>query len=161
MPIPALTSEGYLPPGIHECTLEELEERFGRFQRTDVRPRLFADLQRFVRAVKVTGFFVAIVIDGSFVSSKDAPNDVDVILVFQSGHDFHAETRPFEYNVVSRKQLRRTYGFDALYSVEASESLSEQIAFFSLVREAKESRKGLLWLDIRSNLKLVSYKPST
>ena len=29
MPIPDLSPDGYLPPGIHACTLEEIRERFG------------------------------------------------------------------------------------------------------------------------------------
>jgi hypothetical protein len=151
MPIPALTSAGFLPPGIHECKLEEVAERFGQFQRTDMRPRLFKDFERFYRAAEMTGFLRAIVIDGSFVSSIDSPNDIDLILVFKAGHDFDAETRPFEYNVVSKFQVRRMYGFDVAYSEEGSIALLKQITFFSMVRNRPDQQKGLLWLDIESN----------
>jgi len=43
MPIPDLNEDGLLPEGIHEASLEEVRERFGRFQRTDRRPDLFSN----------------------------------------------------------------------------------------------------------------------
>jgi hypothetical protein len=153
MPIPVFTADGYLPPGIHECSLAEVAERFGQFQGTDKHPRLFRDFERLFRVAESTGYFRAIVIDGSFVTNIDAPNDIDLILVFKAGHDFDAETRPFEYNVVSRSQVRRLYGFDVAYSEVGSVALSKQITFFSMLRNNPDQRKGLLWLDIESNLR--------
>jgi hypothetical protein len=118
MPIPALTSDGFLPEGIHDCTLDELRARFGQFQRTDWRPRLFERFEAFVREARRTGFVVAIIVDGSFVTNIDAPNDIDVILVLRADHDFDAELRPFEYNIVSRPQARRVHGIDLLVARE-------------------------------------------
>ncbi len=48
MAIPSLDSEGFLPVGVHDCTLDEIGARFGTFQRSDRRPQLFARLQAFV-----------------------------------------------------------------------------------------------------------------
>src|SRR6476660_8069089 len=98
MPIPALTADGLLPESIHDCTLDELRERFGQFQRTDARCRLFDRLEAFTREAKATGFVRAVIIDGSFVTSIDIPNDVDNILVLRADHDFAADLRPFAYN---------------------------------------------------------------
>lgn len=144
MPIPSLTAEGYLPPGVHDCTLKELGERFGVFQRSDVRCRLFRRLEEFARDAAATGFPTAIIVDGSFVTGVDAPNDVDLILVLKRGHDFTAPTRPFEYNILSRQQVRRLYRLDMLVGVEATAVLDRQIQFFSQVRERDDIRKGLL-----------------
>jgi hypothetical protein len=148
MPIPALTADGYLPEGIHDCTLQELADRFGQFQRTDARSALFRRLEVFVRDVAGTGFFTAIIIDGSFVSGVDEPNDIDLILVLKSSHDFAAPTRPFEYNIVSRHQVRRRYRFDVLIGKEHSEQLARHIAFFAGVRDNDSIHKGMVRLNL-------------
>ena len=52
MPIPNLSEQGLLPPGIYDCSLEEIGERFGTFQSTDRRPRLYEKLQAFLQQVR-------------------------------------------------------------------------------------------------------------
>jgi hypothetical protein len=148
MPIPALTADGLLPEGIHDCTLDELRERFGQFQRTDWRPRLFERLEAFVREAKRTGFVVAIIVDGSFVTNMDAPNDVDVILVLSADHDFDAELRPFEYNVVSRPQVRRLHGIDMLVAREGHDELTRSLRLFSRTRVSEQLLKGMLRISL-------------
>jgi len=46
MPIPELDARGLLPEGIHPCSMSEIAQRFGRFQRSDRRCRLFERLIR-------------------------------------------------------------------------------------------------------------------
>lgn len=78
MPIPLLNSNGLLPDGTHECTVEEMTRTFGlqNPRREDMCGRLieyFSDARRSrCPAVPYIG--------GSFVSAKDAPGDVDVAL---------------------------------------------------------------------------------
>ena len=87
-----------------------------------------------------------IIIDGSFVTANPDPNDIDLILVLNAGHDFTAELRPFEYNVLSRRQARKIYGFDLLLAMHASAVYEEYLAFFAQVRGETSGRKGLLRL---------------
>jgi len=42
--IPPFNEHGWLPDGIHDCTLEEVAERCGTFQSSDRRPELYARL---------------------------------------------------------------------------------------------------------------------
>jgi hypothetical protein len=88
----------------------------------------------------------SILVDGSFVTAVDAPNDIDLILVLKRDRDFTASTRPFEYNVVSRHRIRRRYGFDVLIAKEGSAQLLRNIEFFGQVRNRDDIRKGLLRL---------------
>jgi hypothetical protein len=148
MPIPALTAEGFLPDGIHDCILEELRQRFGQFQTTDARRRLVERLEAFVREARSTHLVVAVIIDGSFVTGKDVPGDIDLIVVLSANHDFGATLRPFEYNVVSGRQIRRMHRIDALIGQQGEKELDEHIAFFSGVRGDANRRKGMLRLAL-------------
>ena len=144
MPIPAFTSDGLLPEGIHDGTLEELRERFGSFQGTDRRCRLFELLEAFVRDAKASGLVKAVIVDGSFVTTLDAPNDVDLIVVLRPDHDFRASLRPLAYNVVSTQQVRRIYRIDALIGQEGQQELDNHIEFFSQIRSSAENHKGMV-----------------
>jgi len=72
--IPAFTKEGYLPPGIYEISLDELEERFAY---TIWRKELFENLVRLINDLKSIGCS-AIYVDGSFTTIKRLPGDIDV-----------------------------------------------------------------------------------
>jgi hypothetical protein len=85
-----------------------------------------------------------VVVDGSFVTAKDEPGDIDLVLVLPTGHDFGAELRPFEYNVLSRRMVRKRYAFDVLVAREKSSELTEYMAFFQRVRGDIQRRKGIL-----------------
>src|SRR6266550_4310222 len=98
MPIPDLNEDGFLPEGVHEASLEEVQERFGRLQRTDRRPTLFTKLALFLAEVRASGLVEAVIVDGSFVTAKDEPSDIDLILVLGRGHDFRADLKPIQYN---------------------------------------------------------------
>lgn len=146
MPVPSLDAAGLLPDGVHDCSLAEVRDRFGTFQTSDRRPRLFDKLELFVKQAWQTDMVAEIVVDGSFVTATPHPNDIDLILVLYADHEFSAALRPFEYNVLSRRQVRRIYGFDVLVAVEGSSSHREYLEFFAQVRGMFGRRKGLLRL---------------
>ena len=142
MPIPALTSDGLLPPGVHECTAKEVEETFGRFQSTDARVRLTQRLFAYLEEARAAGLVRWIGIDGSYVTSKAAPSDIDMVLALRADHDFTAEVRPFQYNAVSKRRVKKSYGFDLLIAPEGTAALTAHLDFFQLTRDGKA--KGLL-----------------
>jgi hypothetical protein len=144
MPIPKLNEQGLLPPGIYDCSLEEIGERFGTFQSTDLRPRLYEKLQAFLQQVRSTNLVVAVIVDGSFVTRKHAPGDIDLILVLPSNHDFSAELQPMAYNVLSRRRVSRRYEFDALVARENTREYTEYTADFQRVRGQPHLQKGML-----------------
>lgn len=146
MAIPQLTTHGLLPIGIFDCTLEEVRQRFGGFQQSAQRPRLFARLQEFTVAIRRTGLFEAILIDGSFVTEKSAPNDVDLIAILHRGHDFERELPMFEYALLSRPLLRQRFGFDVVLVERDSQVYDDAVEFFTRLRHSTGLRKGLLRL---------------
>lgn len=90
MPLPAFNEEGDLPPGVHRATLAEVLERFGQgsVQRCAVSDRL----NRLYQLVVSTGKLARFVVFGSFITGKEAPNDVDVVLLMEDTFDLASVT---------------------------------------------------------------------
>lgn len=63
-----------LPPGVHNATLEEVENRFAT---NDQRKKLFSGLINAVKALRKAGCR-KIYLDGSFITEKPIPGDFDV-----------------------------------------------------------------------------------
>jgi hypothetical protein len=95
-----------LPPGIHDATLEEIEQEFALSNR---RRMLFGNLTEYVRGVRLTGWACQVLVDGSFVMLPVVePDDIDLILVMPADWDLtRRDFRPFEYNTLDRKHTRR------------------------------------------------------
>lgn len=127
--IPEL-QDGVLPEGIHLCTLEEVKEAFGRFLRSDRRPQLTERLTRYIQDARNSGVVSAILIDGSYVTSKEEPGDIDLIVALRPDLDLTAEMRPLEYNIQSKTMVKKLYGFDVLPAVDGSESYQRFLDFF-------------------------------
>jgi hypothetical protein len=144
MPIPPLDEAGLLPEGVYHCTLEEVEERFGRFQGSDRRSRLFAKLKEYVKDVRLTGMAVALFIDGSFVTAEPDPSDIDLVLALRSDHDFGVQLRPFEYNVMVAPGARRRYRFDVFSAKDDTPELDQRVNFFQRIRGNESRTKGIL-----------------
>jgi hypothetical protein len=148
MPIPSLDSHGFLPVGIYTASLDEIRARFGSFQGSDRRPRLFERLAELVDAMRRSSLFEFLLIDGSFVTAKAAPNDIDLVAVLRPGHDFERELSVSEYALISRRILTRRFHFDVVIVETESALYNYYVEFFSRVREAQGLRKGLLQVDL-------------
>jgi hypothetical protein len=144
-----------LPLGVHDASLEEIDEHFARFQRSDRRMRLCARLKAYAGDVKRAGWKCDLVIDGSFVMlGVDEPEDVDIILVLPA--DWDADLRPYEYNLVSKKRVKKEYGLDVFPVRSGSAEEQNWISFFSRVNIKwcrqfhwpVELKKGLLRVHI-------------
>ena len=122
--------------------------RFGSFQRTDRRPGLWAKFVDFIRELKAAGLGRAGLVDGSFVSAKPDPNDIDVVIVVPSAHDFSAELPPSHYSLLAQKRVRKRFGFDIVVVKNDSENLEQAIAFFQQVRQRPGLKKGLLRITL-------------
>ncbi len=69
MAIPAFNEHGLLPDGIYECTLEEVEARFGMLQDSDRRSTLWAKFREFMEDATFCKLVKAVLVDGSFVTA--------------------------------------------------------------------------------------------
>ena len=85
MPIPALTTAGWLAPGEYVCTLGEVQSTFAGASSPSRRRRIFAALERHLKDGFVAGILHHVLINGGFTSAKPEPKDVDVVLALKQG----------------------------------------------------------------------------
>jgi hypothetical protein len=76
--IPPFDDNGYLPPGIHVATPDEIEARFGRDSELC---RVQIESLRWLKDLAARAGIERIVLDGSFVTDAIEPNDVDCVLL--------------------------------------------------------------------------------
>ena len=82
---PEFNDSGDLPPGIHQSTLTDVIEYFGKgsFKRSIMAARL----QRICTLAKETGHVSRFIIFGSFVTTKQNPQDIDIFLLMDDKFD--------------------------------------------------------------------------
>ncbi len=157
MPLP-FDERNLLPVGIHDATLEEVRQSFGRTVTSTHRPKLFEKLQAYLKELSTTDWVYEVIIDGSFIMPMiDAPNDIDMILVLPKGWDFFTkDLRPFEYNLLSRKATKREYKIE-VYAVEVgSPDYQKMVDTFTLIRSEwcnlfgwpTETQKGIVRITL-------------
>jgi hypothetical protein len=122
MPLPALNSEGALPPGIHMALLKEVIMLFG--SGTTARQEVTRRLEEVHRLAAMTGHLRRLFIWGSYVTDKPSPHDVDIMLVLSAG--FAVENCLPEVHVIldgerAEKELgRRSYGSEKICRLSCS-----------------------------------------
>lgn len=137
--IPKFDEHGVLPPGMYDTSLEEIGIRFGGTQQ---REKLISGLESYLRLWDASRFLSSAIIDGSFVTEKLDPGDIDMILAPRTealfSLEFNALMRSFSLN---RSFTKREFGCEAFVAV-TEEELKRWIEFFSHDRLGRV--KGLL-----------------
>jgi len=144
VPIPPFAASGLLPPGEHQCTVEDVLERFGAFRGSDRRQRLSRGLVTYVEEVRGAGIGKYLIVNGSYVTDIDSPNDIDVLLVLKDDVQLDAPVPPFQYNARSKKYVKRNYGLDFFFGFEHEESAQQIVALFQDVKYQPGAVKGIL-----------------
>jgi len=86
--IPAFEKKsGNLPPGIHDATIEEVLDRYN-LRHNQARASRSKALKSFFDFAKE--FAIDVYIDGSYITSKLAPGDVDIIIVLPDDFSYHS-----------------------------------------------------------------------
>lgn len=142
-----------LPVGIHDATLDELEELFGSYQGSMQRPNLFGKLREYVAKLRSAGIGGYLVVDGSFVMGCiDIPGDIDVVLGLPADWDFGEDLKPFQYNLISKRDLKREFPFDLFAVRQGSAEEIRILDYFAKVNTKwyepynfpTDSQKGLV-----------------
>src|SRR5687767_12441999 len=110
--LPAFDENGNLPQGVYRLAIEEIALRFTW---TVKRKSLFEGLRRAIESLAQAGV-KQVWIDGSFVTAKDEPSDVDGCWDYESSVDADKLDPVFLDTDPPRTQMKEKYGVDFLIS---------------------------------------------
>jgi hypothetical protein len=139
MPIPVSRADGYLPEGLYQASEAEVIARFG--QSTPHRVYLMGRLRRWLELARAVGahrFFI----DGSFVTDKGEPGDVDAVVWLPE--DFRAQVNAGRSEAIELHLMISRREPKELFSVYSPETWEGWVEFFSGTREPDARRKGLV-----------------
>ena len=142
--LPDLNKHGFLPEGVWDCSLVELSKRFAVFAESDKRIKLFQRLENLLEEVKKTGWIMEVIVDGSFVTDKKKPNDIDLILALMPEFE-DAEISFWTSNLLDARKLGSKYKFDIFIEIYGSRGYKNKLDFFQDVRDS-DLRKGVVRL---------------
>jgi hypothetical protein len=94
--LPELTAEGEFPPGVHSADWQEFQSRF--CISSPRRVWLSGRFRTLLELAATGGDLRRVFVWGSFVTSKPAPRDIDILLIMDEG--FEAARMPASAQVV-------------------------------------------------------------
>lgn len=140
--IPPFNDSGYLPAGVHWATWEEFSSRF-KF--STKRVQLLAGLSKAIGVLKIAGCRL-IYVDGSFVTSKELPNDYDACWDITNVDPMLLDSTFLKFDPLSRPALRKRFLGD-LFPAQFSEAGGKEfLTFFQSDTQGNE--KGIIGLKI-------------
>lgn len=143
--IPEFTSAGLLPPGVYAVGWPEFEERFLIFNKSDQRLRVGEQLRLLFEEARRSGIVKKFLVAGSFVTAKAEPNDFDCLLVIDNAI-IESPLPPYQYNLVSRKSVRKLFKGDIVPVLEGSDEMSEYFEFFQTTRS--DEQVGIVEIEL-------------
>lgn len=143
VPIPPMDSN-FLPTGLHDCTIDEIYQYFGTNERRNL---LIENLHTYTQKVKDFGIEGWIIIDGSFVTAKELPGDIDIVLVVSENYDLMAPITPIERKILSQEYVKDNFELHLFVAFDG-ETANHWKSFFSRIRGMEHFKKGLLRMAI-------------
>ena len=77
--IPPFDDNGFLPPGIHLASLDEVEQHFG--SSTEIRQAQFQSVRWLLEVIQGQPGILRVILNGSFATDVPEPNDVDCAIL--------------------------------------------------------------------------------
>ena len=145
-----------LPSGIKDISLGELDSLFLKpFGINPIRKRLLANLRRYLTKLQKIGIPFEVWIDGSFVTNKPEPNDIDLVIGVHKG-DIAAllasQLELLEGLTYKRKRINLQYGIDVyVVNLESEPERQKWISNFS-IGASKEEQKGIFRIKFDANV---------
>ena len=141
--IPDFRPDGYLPEGMFLASEVEVTFRFGtsnrQRRRLVIRIRRWIELAREIRAQRLF-------IDGSFITAKPEPNDVDAVVLLPP--DFENQIATNADAATEFEEMLLTRRPEEIFAAEDEADWNDWVEFFSRTREADGRRKGLVEIEL-------------
>ena len=150
MPIPALDLHGLLPQGTHDCTLQEIEDAFAW---NDDRRLLLQKFRDCLAQEIRPRFTEPIYFDGSFVTDKEQPNDIDMALDLTASPD-EQRLAGVDFMVGHQERLMADYSVHFFVDLPGGNRFQD---YFCYVGSKTASAKGLQSEDTKGVLRISSW----
>ncbi len=134
---PVFDKEGYISP-IQTCTDAEVTRWFGLYAHREKLLKRVNDWISLARAVNAK----RLLLDGSFVTAKDKPGDVDAVVLLPK--DFRNQLRTRNVEALKLEKMFLNRDPKELFAAEDEEDWWGWFEFFSRTRKASGRRKGLI-----------------
>lgn len=117
---------GYLTPGIHSYTISNFEKQFiDHFPSSRTRKKLYINFKKWLRKVSKIQTPRFIWLDGSYITEKSNPNDIDLV-IFYRPEQIKSEKEAQKINILVH-HTSRAYGCDAYVAFDL-EHLPQDVA---------------------------------
>ena len=141
-----------LPPGYHEMTWGEVKEKFNFSKR---RKELIAKVEPLLSILKDAGC-TCLYIDGSFVTNKIAPGDIDIL--YNADNPAMAGEAMVETDCIlectpkNRELQKDKYGAEVFYCHWIAQMSPEKsfLEFFQQFKGNPKIEKGIVKLDLKN-----------
>jgi hypothetical protein len=141
--IPAFRADGYLPEGLYLATEAEVTFRFGAS--TPRRKRLALRLRRWIELIRQVGG-KRLMVDGSFVTAKPDPNDIDAVVLLPP--DFERLIEQGREPALELERMLVSRHPEEIFAAEDESDWNDWVEFFGRTREADGRRKGLVEIEL-------------
>jgi hypothetical protein len=130
-----------LPAGLHQATMQEVAEHFGK---TAKRIQLCASLQRVLNIGKDCKFR-KVILFGSFVSSKESPGDIDLFWTLAPGTD--TDTLKIHCReLLDAPNSKQRFQCDVFWCFDEDDAIRRMAEMWQLDRSGR--KRGLVVIDL-------------
>jgi hypothetical protein len=110
LPIPQFNKYGLLPTGVHECTMAEIEAHF--IYNVD-RKLIWNEFLRYFEQIREYPEILALYFDGSFVTDREQPGDLDLVIEFEDLYHWRKLSREIP-DLFDHATIKQRYRLDVL-----------------------------------------------
>ncbi|MBU4602534.1 hypothetical protein KKA86_05495 [bacterium] len=134
--LPEFNKYGNLPAGVYKSSISCIENKFGTS--SEERISLFNDFRKFLKMLSPFKKNIKrLILDGSFVTSKESPGDIDCIMIINNNFRFIPE---IVEELGNSKELYNIHLF--MFEEKNIESCRGMLNFFSKDKDLKP--KGII-----------------
>jgi len=120
--IPPFRADGYLPEGLYLASVAEVTFRFGAS--SPRRRRLALRLRRWIELAGQVGAH-RLLVDGSFVTAKEEPNDIDAVILIAA--DFHQQIEDGSEAALELEEMLLTRRPEEIFAAEDQADWNEWV----------------------------------
>lgn len=141
--IPDFRKDGYLPEGLHFATEAEITFRFGGSSRK--RRYLIRRVREWIELARLV-FAHRLLLDGSFVTSKLEPHDVDAVILLP--RDFQDQITQSLDPALELQMMLLSRQPEELFAAEDELDCKDWQSFFERTRESDGRKNGLVEVNL-------------